>query len=72
MAVSLLSFGPRLVMNSHHQKDGKWSIDEGSIDSVTKPEANEPCRFSGGDSFITHRAYIVDRLKRCIPKLWVK
>ena len=47
----LLSFVPRLVMNSHHWKDGKGSIDKGSIDSVTKKKANEPSRLSGGDSF---------------------
>ena len=52
-------------MNSHHQEYGKSSIDEESIDSVTKTGANEPSRFSGGDSFITHRAYIAGRLKRC-------
>ena len=64
MAASLLSFVPRLVMNSHHRKDGKWSIDKGSIDSVTKKEANEPSRLSGGDSFIQYRAYIAGRLKK--------
>ena len=35
MVASLLSFGPRLVINSHHRKNGKWSIDEESIGSVT-------------------------------------
>ena len=54
-----MSVGPRLVMNSQHRKDGKWSTDKGSIDSVTKTEPNGPSRFSGGDSFI----------KRCNPKL---
>ena len=46
-------------MNSHHRKDGKWLIDKGPNDSVTKAKADEPSRFSGGDSFIQHRAYIV-------------
>ena len=46
LAASLLSFVPRLVRNSHHQKDGKWSIGKESIDSVTKTEANEPSRLS--------------------------
>ena len=49
--------------------DGIWSIDKGSIDSVTKTQPNEPSRFSGGVSFIQHRAYIAGRLKRCNPKL---
>ena len=31
---------------------------------MTKTEPNEPSRFSGGDSFITHRANIVCRLKK--------
>ena len=31
---------------------------------MTKTEAKEPSRFSGGDSFITHRAYIVGRLRK--------
>ena len=30
---------------------------------MTKTEPKEPSRFSGGDSFITHRAYIAGRLK---------
>ena len=30
---------------------------------MTRTEANEPSRFSSGDSFITHRAYIAGRLK---------
>ena len=50
VAVSLLSFGPRLVMNSHRWKYGKWSTDKESIDSVTKAETNETSRFSGGHS----------------------
>ena len=68
LAASLLSFGLRLVMNSHHRKYGKWSINKESIDSVTKTEANEPSRFSGGDSFITHRACIAGRLKKEITQ----
>ena len=51
-------------MNSHHRKDGKWSIDKGSIDSVTKKEANEPSRLSSADSFIHYRAYIAGRFKK--------
>ena len=50
-------------MNDHHRKDGKWFKDKEPIDSVTKTEANEPSRFSSGDSFIIHRAYIAGRLK---------
>ena len=38
-------------------------MDKESIDSVTKTEANEPSRLSGGDFFITYRAYIAGRLK---------
>ena len=40
MAASLLSFGPRLVMNMHHRKDGKWCNGKDPIDSVTKTEDN--------------------------------
>ena len=31
---------------------------------MTKTVPNEPSRFSGGDSFINHRAYIAGRLKK--------
>ena len=72
MGASLSSFGPRLLMNDHHWKDGKWLKDKKPIDSVTKTEANEPSRLSGGDFFITFPAYIAGRLKRCNPKHWVK
>ena len=65
MGASLLSFCPRLMMNEHHWKDGKWFKEKAPIDSVTKAEANEPSCLSGGDSFITHRASIAVRLKNC-------
>ena len=49
-------------MNDHHQKKQEMAYKE-PIDSMTETEANEPSRFSGGDSFITHRAYIAGSLK---------
>ena len=52
MGASLLSFRLRLVMNDHHQTDGKWFRDKKPIDSVTKTETNDASRFSGGDLFI--------------------
>ena len=72
MAASLLSFCPRLVVNGHHRTDGICFIDKGSMDSVTKTQANEPSRLFGGGFLITFPAYIAGRLKRCEPKLWVK
>ena len=57
MGASLLSFCPRLVMNDHHQKDGIWFRDKEPIDFVSKTEANDASRFSGGDLFITFRPF---------------
>ena len=64
MGARLVSFCLRLLMNDHHWKDGKWFKGKEPIDSVTKKEANEPFRVSGGDSFITHRTYIAGRLEK--------
>ena len=51
VGASPLSFGPRLLMNDHHQKDGKSFKDKEPIDSVTETDANDASRFSGGDFF---------------------
>ena len=60
---TLLSSGLRLVMNSHHRKDGKWLIDEGSIDCVTKTEQMSLPVFP---VVILQTAYIAGRLKKGI------
>ena len=66
MGASLLSFCPRLLMNDHHWKGGKWFKDKEQNSSVTNTEANEPSRFAGGDAGITFRPYIACRLKDAI------
>ena len=64
LRASLLSFCPRLLMNDHNKRDGKWFKDKEPIDAVTKAESKEPSRFSGGDFFITLRPYIACRSKK--------
>ena len=64
VGASLLSFSPRLLMNDHHWKDGKWLKDKEPIDSVTKTEAKDPSVFPDVILFVTLRVCIVCRPKK--------
>ena len=67
LAAGHLSLFPHYITESHHRKDGIWSINKKPIDSVTRKESKVASHLSSGDSSRARWsfwAYIACRFKK--------